>query len=194
MSISPTSTGELSRSERRDGGSSPFLRCASADLPACCRFQSRSAEAQSSSARFSTCRTRTTRALRSRGCGQRLSPYWRYPVSRDRQRPSSPTRSERSWIPTSRRSGPSRGRSETCSSSPITAMCSHSIMYRVFRVAFRYALSANDRWRFRNASALHRPRRDAVRCRPIILNGIENVINRRRARRAAEVLTRTRSR
>ena len=72
-----------------------FLRDASADLPACCRFQSRSAEAQSSnSARFST-----TRALRSRGSGQRFDPaapipYWRYPVSRDRQRPSSPRRSE----------------------------------------------------------------------------------------------------
>jgi ERF superfamily len=40
---------------------------------------------------------------------------------------------------------------------------------------------------------LHRPRRDAVRGRPIILNGTENVVTQR-AGRAAEVLTRTRSR
>ena len=53
-----------------------FLRDASADLPACCRFQSRSAEAQSSnSARFST-----TRALRSRGSGQRFDPAAPIPI------------------------------------------------------------------------------------------------------------------
>ena len=168
------------------GASSAALPCASAVRLACCPLRFRNAAGRSStSPRCSIYRARTISFSWSRGSWQRfdrVAPIhcWPFQANRDPPRPSYQRCCERSSTRTRPRSGPSREKSENCSSRPITGTCWHSTTSRACDRGFLMRFAG---WRAAAVSPSRQLYTDQDEmlfdaARPVIFNGIEEVITR----------------